>query len=298
MTEDDGLRARAIALYDRFTHGSQDRRAFMAEMTRLAGSAAAAQLLIGTIAANPAAAAVIAEDDKRLNARMVHWKGADGRQLFGYMAIPKKHAKKPAAVLVVHENRGLQPYTKDVARRLAVAGFVGLAVDFLAPEGGTPQDEDKARAMIGALDLGKATADGVATIDWLASHPLLNGKVGVVGFCWGGALANRLAVAAGPALAAACAYYGPPPPPAEAAKVKAALLLHYAATDERVNAGAGPWVSALQTAGVAVQRYDYPGTQHAFHNDTSAARYDAAAAQLSWDRTIAFFEDRLRGGGK
>jgi carboxymethylenebutenolidase len=294
MTEDDDLRARAIALYDRFTHGSQDRRAFMADMTRLAGSAAAAQMLVGAIAADPAAAAIVAEDDKRLTARMVDWKGAEGRQLFGYMAIPKKHAKKPAAVLVVHENRGLQPYTKDVARRLAVAGFVGLAVDFLAPEGGTPQDEDKARAMIGALDLGKATADGVATIDWLAAHPLLNGKVGVVGFCWGGAMANRLAVAAGPALAAACAYYGPPPPPSEAAKVKAALLLHYAGTDDRVNAGAAPWVSALQAAGAPVQRYDYPGTQHAFHNDTSAARFDAAAAQLSWDRTIAFFQERLQ----
>ncbi|KKC27160.1 carboxymethylenebutenolidase [Sphingomonas sp. SRS2] len=291
--DENELKARAIALHDRFTHGTQDRRAFMADMTRLAGSATAAQVLIASIAASPAAATVIAEDDKRLNTKMVHWKGADDRQLFGYMAIPKKHAKKPAAVIVVHENRGLQPYTKDVARRLAVAGFVGLAVDFLAPVGGTPADEDKARQMIGALDLSAATADGVATVNFLAADKLLKGKVGVVGFCWGGAMANRLAVASGPTLAAACAYYGPPPPPSEAAKVRSALMLHYAGTDDRVNAGATPWVDALNAAKADVQRFDYPGTQHAFHNDSSAARYNAEAAALSWDRTIAFFRQKL-----
>ena len=290
---DDDLKARAIALYDRFTHGDRDRRAFMAEMSRLAGGAAAAQLLVASIAADPAAAAVIADDDKRLTAKMVSWNGANGHKLFGYMAIPKKHAKKPAAVLVIHENRGLQPYTRDVARRLAVAGFVGLAIDFLSPQGGTPADEDKARQTIGALDLGAATADGVATIDWLAAHKLLSGKVGVVGFCWGGAMACRLAVNAGSALSAACAFYGPPPPPADAAKVKAAMLLHYAGSDDRVNAGAGAWVDALRAAHVDVRRFDYPGTQHAFHNDTSAARYDAGAANLAWDRSIAFFREKL-----
>lgn len=293
MTDDQNLKARAIALYDRFTHGAQDRRAFMADMTRLAGSAAAAQILVASIAADPAAATVIAEDDKRLTAKMVHWKGANGHALFGYMAIPKKHAKKPPAVLVVHENRGLQPYTKDVARRLAVAGFVGVALDFLSPEGGTPADEDKARTMIGALDIPTATADGVATVDWLAAHKLLNGNVGVVGFCWGGAMANRLAVTAGPALKAAVAFYGPPPPPGEAAKVKAAVQLHYAGTDDRVNTGAAPWVEALQAAHVDVRRFDYPGTQHAFHNDTSAARYNVEAANLAWERTIAFLREKL-----
>lgn len=292
--DDEDLKARAIALYDRFTHGAQNRRAFMADMTKLAGSAAAAQMLAATIAADPAAAALIAEDDKRVDAKMVHWAGAGGHKLFGYMAIPRKHGKKPAAVLVVHENRGLQPSTRDVARRLAVAGFVGVALDFLAPVGGTPpKDEDEARRMIGALDLAAATADGVATVDWLAANKLLNGKVGTVGFCWGGAMANRLAVAAGPKLQAAVAFYGPPPPPVEAAKVKAALMLHYAGTDDRVNAGAAPWVSALQAAHADVRRFDYPGTQHAFHNDTSAARYDAAAAGLAWDRTIAFFREKL-----
>lgn len=290
--ESDDLRTRAIALYDRFTHGAQDRRTFLADMTRLAGGTAAANLLIASIAANPAAAAMIAEDDKRLDAKMVHWKGASGRQMFGYMAIPRK-VKKPAAVLVVHENRGLQPYTKDVARRLAVAGFVGLAVDFLSPDGGTPADEDKARSLISALDTGAATADGVATVHWLAANKLLNGKVGTVGFCWGGAMANRLAVNAGPALNASVAYYGPPPPPTEAAKVRSAILLHYAGNDDRVNAGAMPWVDALKAARADVRRFDYPGTQHAFHNDTSAARYNAEAAKLSWDRTIAFFREKL-----
>lgn len=290
---DEEFLARAIRLYDRFTHGGRDRRAFMADMTRLAGSAGAAQMLVAAIAADPAAAAIVAEDDKRLNARMVYWKGAAGRQLFGYMAIPRKHAKKPAPVLVVHENRGLQPYIKDVARRLAVAGFVGVALDFLSPEGGTPADEDKARQMIAELDLGAATADGVATIDWLAADHLLNGKVGAVGFCWGGGMVDRLAAAAGAALTAACAFYGPPPPPAEAARVRAAMLLHYAGNDDRVNAAAGAWVDALEAAHVDVQRFDYPGTQHAFHNDTAAARYNAEAANLAWDRTIEFFREKL-----
>jgi carboxymethylenebutenolidase len=294
MDEDD-LKARAIALYDRFTHGAQDRRSFMTDMTRLAGSAAAAQAMVAMIAASPAGAAMIAEDDKRLDMKdRVAWIGANGHLLHGYMAIPKKHhRKKPAAVLVIHENRGLQPYIKDVARRLAVEGFVALAIDYLSPQGGTPADEDKARTMIGALDLPTAVADGVATIDWLSKQKLLNGKVGVVGFCWGGAMANRLALAAGPQLAAASVFYGPTPPPAEAASVKAKMALHYAGNDDRVNAGAGPWVDALKAAGVSVTRYDYPGTQHAFHNDTSTARYDAAAAALAWDRTIKLFKETL-----
>jgi carboxymethylenebutenolidase len=289
----DELMARAIMLYDRFTHGRGNRRAFMRDMTRLAGGAAAAQMLAAAIAPDAAAAAMIAEDDKRLTSKDVTWTGAHGHILAGYMAIPKKHPKKPAAVLVVHENRGLQLYTRDVARRLAVAGFVGLAIDFLSPQGGTPADEDKARTMIGALDLPSAAADGIATIDWLAHHRLLNGKVGVVGFCWGGAMVNRLAVGAGPALTAASAFYGPTPPPADAAQVKAVMQLHYAGSDDRVNAGAGAWADALKAAGVQVTRYDYPGTQHAFHNDTSAARYDAAAAALAWERTIAMFRETL-----
>ncbi len=293
--DEHSLKARAIALYDRFTHETHDRRAFMAEMTKLAGSAAAASMLIGAIAADPAAAVMIAEDDKRLTIKPdAVWMGPNNYLMHAYMALPKAaKRKKIAAVIVVHENRGLQPYTRDVARRLAVAGFVGIAVDFLSSAGGTPPDEDKARTLIGALDMPKTIADGVDAINHFSKLPTLNGKVGVVGFCWGGGMVDRLAIAAGPALNAGVAFYGPTPPPSEAAKVKAALMLQYAGLDDRVNAGATPWVDALKAAGVDVTRYDYPGVQHAFHNDTSAARYDAAAATLAWDRTIAFFKEKL-----
>lgn len=295
MTDPADIRARAIALYDRYTHEAHDRRTFFADMTKLAGGAAAANALIATIAASPAAAAIVPPDDKRLTASRVSWPGAGGRTMKGYLVVPRTTSSaKHGAVIVIHENRGLNAYVEDVARRAALAGFVALAPDFLSPTGGTPADEDKARQMIGALDLGATTADGVATIRWLKANKLTNGKIGVVGFCWGGAMANRLAVAAGPALNGAVAFYGPPPNPSEAAKVKAPLQLHYAGLDERVNAGAGPWVAALRAAKVPVTRFDYPGVQHAFHNDTSAARYNEAAADLAWNRTIAFFARTLK----
>lgn len=292
MTETD-IRSRAIALHDHFTHVSHDRRAFMAEMTRLAGGAAAAQALIATIGANPAAAAIVPEDDPRILAATVRWPGAGGRRMQGYLARAKGTKGKLPAVIVIHENRGLQPYTRDVARRAALAGFLALAPDFLSPSGGTPASEDQAREAIGKLDLAATVADGVATIRHLQKEKLSNGKVGVIGFCWGGAMVNRLAVAAGPDLKAGVVFYGPAPEPAEAAKVKAALLLHYAGNDERVNAGAGQWVEALKAAGAPAQRHDYPGTEHAFHNDTAQARYNAEAARLAWDRTIAFLKEKL-----
>jgi carboxymethylenebutenolidase len=288
----DDVKNRAIALYDRFTHVTHDRRAFMAEMTKLAGSAAAAQALVATIAADPAAAAVIAEDDKRLTAKEVGWKGANGHILKGYMAIPKTGKKrKIAPVLVIHENRGLQPYTRDVARRLAVAGFVGLAIDFLSPQGGTPADEDKARTMIGALDMPATIADGVATVDWLAHHKLLNGKVGVVGFCYGGGISNFLATKV-PTLAAAVPFYGAQPPAEEVPNIKAPLLIHYAGTGERINAGWPAYETALKAAGTRYQAFVYAGVQHGFNNDTTP-RYDAEAARLAWGRTLEFFKQQL-----
>lgn len=292
MTDAD-IRARAIAIHDRFTHTTHDRRAFMAEMTKLAGGTAAATALIASIAADPAAAAIVPADDPRLKTGTIDWDGAGGHKMNGYYARAVGLDTKIPAVIVVHENRGLQPYTQDVARRLALAGFAALAPDFLAPVGGTPANEDEARTKIGALDLPAAVADADATIAWLKTHKRITQKIGIVGFCWGGAMVDRVAVAAGAQLGAGVAFYGPPPPPEEAAKVKAPLMLHYAAADDRVNAGAGPWVAALKAAHVDVRRHDYPGTQHAFHNDTSAARYDAAAAQLAWDRTIAFFKEKL-----
>ncbi len=293
MTDPD-LRRRAIALYDRFTHEHHDRRAFMADLVKLAGSAAAAQALLLGIAADPATAAIVAPDDKRVRTTTIRWTTAPGRTLTGYRAVPAAaNGGRLPAVLVIHENRGLNDHIRDVARRIALAGFRAVAPDFLSPSGGTPADEDKARAMIAALDLAQTTADAVASVRMLAADPRATGKVGAVGFCWGGALTNRLAVAAGAALAAAVPYYGPAPDPSEAAKVHAAMLLHYGGLDERVNATGRPWLAALQAAKVPVHAYFYAGANHAFNNDTAPDRYDAAAAKLAWDRTIAFLKEHL-----
>lgn len=290
---DPALRDAAIALHDDFTHAHHDRRTFMAALTRLAGGTAAANLLLAAIAADPAAAAIVDPSDPRIDARDVEWPVAGGRTMRGYMATAAKSAAKRPAVIVVHENRGLNPHIRDVARRIALAGFNALAPDFLTVSGGTPADEDAARTAIGALDLAQSVADGVATIAWLAGARRMSGKVGVIGFCWGGAMANRLAVAAGAGLAAAVPYYGPAPDPAEAVRVKAAMLLHYAGTDDRVNRTAQPWIDALKAAGVPVEAYFYAGANHAFNNDTSAERYDPVAAESAWERTIRFLSTRL-----
>jgi carboxymethylenebutenolidase len=291
MTDD--LRQRAIALYDHFTHEGRDRRAFMADLTKLAGSAAAANLLLAGIAADPAAAAIVAEDDPRVSGRMVSVEVGPERVLQAYLAMPKGGGIHPA-VMVIHENRGLQPYTRDVARRLAVAGFAALAPDFLTLAGGTPLgDDDKARGMIAALDLEQTVKDALGAIGWFRMKGRSTGKVGVVGFCWGGALADRVAVEGGAIPSAVCAFYGPAPDPAEAVKVQAPLLLHYAGLDTRVDASAKPWLTALAAAHKNVTSYEYPNVNHAFHNDTAPDRYNAAAATLAWDRTIAFFRKTL-----
>jgi carboxymethylenebutenolidase len=293
MTEAE-IKRRAIALFDRYTHETPNRRAFLAEMTKLAGSAAAASALTATIAPSAAAAALIDPKDARLVTGRINWPDSRGQAMSGYMARPKASRGKLASVMVIHENRGLNSYIKDVARRAAIAGFVALAPDFLSPLGETPSgEEDKARDMIGTLDLPYAVANGVTAIGHLRKARMSNGKVGAIGFCWGGAMVNRLAVAGGDRLDAGVAFYGPAPNPSEAEKVKAPLQLHYAGNDDRVNTGAGPWVAALRKAGVRVQRFDYPGTEHAFHNDTSAARYNAEAARLAWDRALAFFREHL-----
>jgi carboxymethylenebutenolidase len=282
------LRSAAIALYDRFTHEGMDRRAFMAELTRLAGSAAAASVLLAAISADPAAAALIPADDKRVRTRRMSWP-VGGGTMKGYQAEPRKPAGPLGSVLVFHENRGLNAHTEDVARRLAVAGYRALAADFLSPAGGTPADEDAARAAIGKLDLAQSAADAVATLRLLKSLPGGNGKAGAVGFCWGGGMVNRIAVAAGPALDAGVPFYGPAPDPSLAGQVRSPLQLHYAGLDERVNKTGFPWRDALQAAGKTVEAHVYPGVNHAFHNDTSAERYDAAAAKLAWERTLGFF---------
>ena len=287
-------RDRAIQLYDAFTHEHRDRRALLRDMVTLTGSLAAAELVIAGIAASPAAAAISDAADPTLDIVKEAYGIGPGRQLTGYFASPKDRTNL-GSVIVFHENRGLTPHIEDVARRFALAGFRAVAPDFLSDQGGTPDNEDKARDLIGKADLAAITSEAVGSIGAMRARAGGNGKVGIAGFCWGGALVNRVAVAAGDALAAGVAYYGPAPDPAEAAKVAAPLLLHYAGKDARVAATGGPWVAALKAAGKDVTDYTYDGVDHAFNNDTSPERYNEAAATLAWDRTIAFLHAHLDG---
>jgi carboxymethylenebutenolidase len=284
---DKPRRQQAIDLYDRFTHEGMERRAFMAEMVKVAGSVAAAELLIAGIAASPAAAAQVSENDPHLTTRSQTVAGG----YKAYVAEPRTRSLKPT-VLVIHENRGLNDHIRDVARRVALAGYRAVAPDMLSPGGGTPANEDTARNMIGKLDMVKSIADAVAIVDELAKSSR-GGKVGAVGFCWGGGFVNRLAIAAGGKLAAAVPYYGPAPDPSEAPKVQAAMEFHNAGLDDRVNSTSFPWITALRNAGKTVKFFLYDGVNHAFNNDTSAERYNKPAADLAWKRTLAFFRQHL-----
>jgi carboxymethylenebutenolidase len=264
----------------------------MEKLTKLAGSGAAAAAIAPLLAANSARAAIVAEDDVRVKAEEITWPG-DGGDMKGYLVRPADQSGKLGTVIVIHENRGLNAHIKDVARRVALEGFVALAPDYLSPLGGTPTDEEKAREMIGQLDPAKTVANGVATVTFLKGHESGNGKVGAVGFCWGGGAVNLLAVNA-PDLTAGVAYYGAQPKDVAAiGKIKAALLLHYAGQDERINAGIDAYKAALEAAGKEFTVYVYDGAQHAFNNDTSEARYNKEAADLAWGRTVAFFKEKL-----
>jgi carboxymethylenebutenolidase len=280
----------AIDLYDRFTHDGMDRRLFMQRMTAIAGSAAAAELMVAGIAASPAAAAIVAADDRRLTTRTMTFASPSGYR--AYVAEPRSRSLK-ATVLIIHENRGLNEHTRDVARRMALEGFRAVAPDMLSPVGGTPANEDAAREAIGKLDLAASTQAGVAMLRELAKSSR-GGKVGAVGFCWGGGFVNRLAVAAGGDLDAGVVYYGPSPNPAEASKVVAPLLLHHAGLDTRIAQTMFPWVAALRAAGKPVTYWGYDNVNHAFNNDTSAERYNKEAADLAWGRTTRFFKRHLR----
>lgn len=284
---DDPTRQQAIDLYDRFTHEGMERRAFMAKMVKLAGSAAAAELLIAGIAASPAAAAIVPENDPRLTTRT---QGLTGGYK-AYVAEPRTRSLKPT-VLVIHENRGLNEHIRDVARRVALAGFRAVAPDMLSKSGGTPTNEDAARTAIGKLDLATVTMDAAAIVSELKKSSR-GGKVGAVGFCWGGGFVNWLAMNAGEKLNAAAVYYGPAPDPSEAPKVRAAMLIHDAGLDDRVNRTSFPWVEALRANHKTVKFFLYDGVNHAFNNDTSAERYNKEAADLAWKRTIAFFHKHL-----
>lgn len=280
-----------IDLYDRFTHGAMDRRAFMERLTGLAGSAAAAVALLPVLQNDYARAETVKADDPRLVFEdKLAIPGSDAG-LAGYLVTAKGAAKRPALVMI-HENRGLNPHIRDMTRRGALAGYLTLGIDALSPEGGTPADEDKAREMIGALAADKAAARIAAAVRFLAGHPQSTGKVGAIGFCWGGGMVNAVA-ALEPALGAGAAYYGRQLPAEKVGGIKAALQLHYAGKDERINAGIPAYKAALEAAGKTFEIHLYEGVDHAFNNDTNAARYDAAAAGLAWQRSLVFLAKHL-----
>ncbi|KAB0268210.1 dienelactone hydrolase family protein [Microvirga brassicacearum] len=280
---------RIIDLYDDFTHGGMNRRAFIDRLATLVGSTAAASALLPILQNNYAQAQTIPESDPRITAEMVDIPGAPG--LKGYLVRPKTGGKLPA-VIVIHENRGLNPHIKDVTRRMATEGFLALGLDYLSPMGGTPTDEDKGRDMIGQLKQPDVIAYGRAAVAYLKGHPDSNGKVGAIGFCWGGGAVNNLAVAE-PDLAAGIAYYGGQPKAEDVPKINAALMLHYAGLDERINAGIPAYEAALRQAGKTYEIHLYKGANHAFNNDANAARYDKGAADLAWRRTVAFLKKHL-----
>lgn len=280
-----------IDAYDEYTHLTLDRRAFMDKLTKLAGSSAAAAAIAPMLAANSARAAKVPEDDARLSAEDITYPGSES-EMRGYFVRPAEMQGSLPAVIVIHENRGLNPHIRDVARRMALEGFVALAPDFLSPLGGTPEDEDEARSMFGELDRGQTIANGLATIAYLKGLEGTNGKVGAIGFCWGGGMVNSLAVNA-PELDAAVAYYGAQPDPQEVEQIEAPLLLHYAGLDERINAGIHAFREALEAAGKEYTIHMYEGVNHAFNNDTSEARYNKEAADLAWGRTVDFLKEKL-----
>ena len=281
---------RIIDLYDSFTHGGIDRRDFLGRLAKVAGSSAAALALLPLLQNDYARAAMVAPDDARLAIDTVSYDAA-GTRIGGTLARLKAKGKRPA-VIVIHENRGLNPHIQDIARRIALEGFLTLAVDMLFPLGGTPADEDKARDMIGTLNAGDIARRIAAAVPFLEQHVESTGKVGAVGFCWGGGMVNRIAVLA-PDLKAGVAYYGAQPPAQQVKSIRAPLLLlHYAGLDQRIDAGIPAYEAALKAAKKRYTIYIYPNVNHAFNNDTGN-RYDKPAADLAWSRTIAFFKQEL-----
>lgn len=283
---------RIIDLYDEFVHVHFDRRLFLDRAAKLVGGASAAAALLPLLQSNYARAATIADNDPRLDTKRIRFPGASG-ELKAYLATPKTSGPH-AGVVVVHQNRGLNPHIEDIARRLAVEGYWALAVDFLSPLGGTPKDEERAMMMFRRLDAAETTANAKAAVGWLRTRPSGNGKIGAIGFCWGGGVVNLLAVADA-SLNAGVVYYGAPPNLALVPHIKARLLLNYAdpSLDKRIGALLPAYDRALRAAKVRYTLYYYKGANHAFNDDTNAARYDASAATLAWGRTLAFFKKTL-----
>lgn len=283
-----------LKLFDQYVHGLLSRRGFIQSASKYTAGVVGAELLLAELAPNFAQAQQIKPDDARIRARYVEYPSPQGYgTLRGYLVEPAKAQGKLPTVLVVHENRGLNPHIEDIARRLALDNFIAFAPDALFPLGGYPGDEDKARELFTKLDQAKTRADFLAAAAVLKQLPQGNGKVGVVGFCYGGGISNYLATQL-PDLAAAVPFYGGQPPAADVSRIKAPLLLQYAGSDDRINAGWPAYEEALKAAKVNYQAYVYPGVQHGFNNDTTP-RYDAAAAKLAWERTVAFFNQHLRG---
>jgi len=285
------MRQELMDLYERYSQGSLDRREFLKRIALVAGSAAAASAFVPLLARDPAWAQIVAKDDARLIVEYVKYAGETG-EVRANFARPKGDTKMPG-VVVIHENRGLNGHIEDVTRRVALEGFLALAPDALSPLGGTPEDSEKAPALLGQLDKEKTTKNFLAAVKYLKTHPLSNGKVGVVGFCWGGAMANQVAVHSSDVVAAV-PYYGAMPATEDVPQIKASLLLHYAGIDERINAGIPAFEQALKKASVNYKIYMYEGAQHAFNNDTAPTRYNKDAAQLAWQRTIAFLREKLK----
>jgi carboxymethylenebutenolidase len=285
------MNSRIIELYDDYTHGGMHRREFLSRLARVAGGAAAAALVLPLLENRYAQAATVAVDDPGLVTDRKKFESPAG-SVDCYVARPKGKPKRRPAVVVIHENRGLNAHIEDVTRRLGLAGFLAIAPDALSATGGTPADEDEARKRIGELDAEAALGIYLAAVHFAAKHDRSTGKVGCVGFCWGGGMSGRLAANAAD-LNAAVVFYGMPADSAEAARIEVPLLLHYAGRDVRINAAVPAFEQALKSAGVRYELNTYADVDHAFHNDTNAARYNAEAASLAWQRTVDFLKREL-----
>jgi len=280
-----------IDLYDKYTHELLDRREFLKKLSILTGGTFAACALMPLLENNHAKAEVIPKNDPRLYTEHIKYPGATG-EVRSYFVRPKGDEKLPG-VVVIHQNRGLDPHIEDVSRRVALEGFLAIAPDALSPLGGTPEDPDKAPPLFQKLDSNSTTLNYIAAVKYLKIHSLSTGKVGVVGFCWGGEFANQVAVNS-PDVIAVVPYYGGQPNSEDVPKIKASLLLHYAGLDERVNKGIPTFEAALKNASIDYKIYMYEGTKHGFNDDTRAERFNKEAAQLAWERTISFLKDKLK----
>lgn len=284
-----------LNLYDDFAHGRMDRRGFLDRASRYAVGGITAVTLLEMLSPNYALAEQVAKDDARIQASYAEYDSPQGAgKMRGLLVKPAKAEGKLPGVIVVHENRGLNPYIEDVARRVAVAGFVAFAPDALFPLGGYPGNDDKGKEMQAKRDPEQMIQDFMAATGWLAAHPACDGKVGVVGFCYGGGMANTLAVRLPDLIKAAVPFYGRQPAAEDVPKIKASLLIHNAELDTRVNEGWPAYEAALKQAGVRYTAHMYPKANHGFHNDTTP-RYDDAAAKLAWERTLKFFNETLKG---